>query len=70
MVKIQNISEIHPTLGFSVLFWKDSQCLRNEIAFRFDIDSLQVVLASHWKSYLDSLQVCITDDATCVFLRI
>ena len=31
---------------------------------RLDVDSLQEVLASHWKPYLDSLHVCMAD-ATC-----
>ena len=34
------------------------------ITSRLDIDSLQEVLASHWKPYLDSLHICMTD-ATC-----
>ena len=31
---------------------------------RLDIDSLQEVLSSHWKPYLENLHVCMTD-ATC-----
>ena len=38
--------------------------IRNEIASRLDIDTLQDVPASHWKPYLDNLHVCMTD-ATC-----
>ena len=34
------------------------------MASRLDIDSLQEVLASHWKPYLENLHVCMTD-ATC-----
>ena len=109
MAKIQNISEIHPTLGFTEfdiiekyrksfneselgrlhsvfpfehmakaaglsehrlgrrnIFsnYKMVSAIRNEIASRLDIDSLQEVLASHWKPYLNNLHVCMTD-ATC-----
>lgn len=38
--------------------------IRNEIVSRFDIDSLQKVLALHWKPYLENLHVCLTD-TTC-----
>ncbi|NVK92167.1 hypothetical protein HU824_02800 [Bacteroides sp. L10-4] len=38
--------------------------IRNEIASCLDIDSLQNILASYWKPYLENLQVCMTD-ATC-----
>lgn len=38
--------------------------IRCELASLLDIDSAQQVLASHWKPYLDNLQVCMTD-ATC-----
>ena len=38
--------------------------IRVEIADLLDIDSAQQVLASHWKPYLENLQVCMTD-ATC-----
>jgi hypothetical protein len=34
------------------------------MASRLDIDSLQEVLSSHWKPYLENLHVCMTD-ATC-----
>ena len=44
--------------------YKIVSAIRNEIASRLKIDSLQEVLASHWKSYLDNLHVCMTD-ATC-----
>ncbi len=44
--------------------FKIVSAIRNEIASRLDIDSFQEVLASHWKPYLDSLHVCMTD-ATC-----
>ena len=44
--------------------FKIVSAIRNEIASRLDIDTLQDVLASHWKPYLDNLHVCMTD-ATC-----
>ena len=44
--------------------YKIVSAIRNEIASRLDIDSLQKVLASHWKPYLENLHVCMTD-ATC-----
>lgn len=44
--------------------YKIVSAIRNEIASLLDIDSLQQVLASHWKPYLDNLHVCMTD-ATC-----
>ena len=44
--------------------FKIVSAIRNEIASRLDIDSIQEILASHWKPYLDNLHVCMTD-ATC-----
>ncbi len=44
--------------------YKIISAVRNEIASRLDIDSLQKILASHWKPYLENLHVCMTD-ATC-----
>ena len=44
--------------------YKIVSAIRNEIASRLDIESLQEVLASHWKPYLENLHVCMTD-ATC-----
>ena len=38
--------------------------IRNEIASLLEIDSLQEILATHWKPYLENLHVCMTD-ATC-----
>ena len=49
---------------FSITNYKIVSSIRNEIASRFNIDSLQEILASHWKPYLDNLHVCMTD-ATC-----
>jgi len=50
--------------SFPITNYKIVSAIRNEIASRLDIDSLQEVLASHWKPYLDSLHICMTD-ATC-----
>ena len=44
--------------------YKIISAVRNEIASRLDIDSLQKILASHWTPYLENLHVCMTD-ATC-----
>ena len=50
--------------SFPITNFKIVSVIRNEIASRLDIDSLQEVLASHWKPYLANLHVCMTD-ATC-----
>ena len=50
--------------AFPVTNYKIVSAIRNEIASRFDIDSLQEILATHWKPYLKNLHVCMTD-ATC-----
>lgn len=50
--------------SFPVTNYKIISAIRNGIASCLDIDSLQEVLASHWKPYLDNLHVCMTD-ATC-----
>ena len=50
--------------SFPITNYKIVSAIRNEMASRLDIDSLQEVLASHWKPYLDNLHVCMTD-ATC-----
>ena len=44
--------------------YKIVNAIRNEIASRLDIESLQEILATHWKPYLENLHVCMTD-ATC-----
>ena len=49
---------------FHITNYKIVSAIRNEIASRLDIDSLQEILASHWKPYLENLHVCMTD-ATC-----
>ena len=50
--------------SFSITNFKIFSAIRNEIASRLDIDSLQEIQASHWKPYLDNIHVCMTD-ATC-----
>ena len=50
--------------SFPITNYKIVSAIRNEIASRLDIDSLQEVLSSHWKPYLENLHVCMTD-ATC-----
>ena len=44
--------------------YKIVSAIRNEIESRLDIGSLQEVLASHWKPYLENLHICMAD-ATC-----
>lgn len=44
--------------------YKIISAIRQELASRLDIESLQEVLAGYWKPYLENLQVCMTD-ATC-----
>ena len=44
--------------------YKIVSAIRNEMAARLDIESLQEILATHWKPYLENLHVCMTD-ATC-----
>ena len=50
--------------SFPITNYKIVSAIRNEIASRLDVDSLQEVLASYWKPYLENLHVCMTD-ATC-----
>ena len=50
--------------SFPITNYKIVSAIRNEMASRLDIDSLQEVLSSHWKPYLENLHVCMTD-ATC-----
>ena len=47
-----------------VTTYKIISAIRNEISSRLDIDSLQNILASYWKPYLENLHVCMTD-TTC-----
>ena len=50
--------------AFPITNYNIASAIPNEIASRFEIDSLQEILATHWKPYLKNLHVCMTD-ATC-----
>ena len=50
--------------SFPITNYKIVSSIRNEIAACLDIESLQEILATHWKPYLENLHVCMTD-ATC-----
>ena len=50
--------------SFPITNYKIVSAIRNEIASRLDIESLQEILATHWKPYLENLHVCMTE-ATC-----
>ena len=50
--------------SFPITNYKMVSAIRNETASRLDIESLQEILATHWKPYLENLHVCMTD-ATC-----
>ena len=50
--------------SFPITNYKIVSAIRNEIASCLDIESLQEILATHWKPYLENLHVCMTD-ATC-----
>ena len=60
--------------SFPITNYKIVSAIRNEIASRLDIESLQEILATHWKPYLENLHMCMTDAicmiAICVFLQI
>lgn len=53
------IDPLHPLTNSKIV-----SAIRQELADRLDIESLQPILADHWKSYLENLYVCMTD-ATC-----
>ena len=55
--------------SFPITNYKIVSAIRNEMASRLDIESLQEVLASHWKPYLENLHVCMTD-TTCYESRL
>jgi hypothetical protein len=54
--------QIDPVEGLTN--YKIVSAIRQELACRLDIESLQEVLASYWKPYLKNLHVCMSD-ATC-----
>ena len=47
-----------------IINYKIVSAIRQELAGKLDVDSLQVVLAKHWDPYLGNLYVCLTD-ITC-----
>ena len=53
------IDPLHPLPNPKIV-----SAIRQELADRLDIDSLQAILADHWKPYLENHHVCMTD-ATC-----
>ena len=53
------IDPLHPLTNPKIV-----SAIRQELAARLDIESLQAILADHWKPYLENLHVCMTD-ATC-----
>ena len=50
--------------SFPITNYKMVSAIRNETASRLDIETLQGILATHWKPYLENLHVCMAD-ATC-----
>lgn len=58
--------------SFFIANYKIVNAIRNEMASRFDIESLQKILATHRKPYLESFYACMTDitcyESQCVFL--
>ena len=53
------IDPLHPLTNPKIV-----SAIRQELADRLDIESIQLILAEHWKPYLENLHVCMTD-ATC-----
>ena len=53
------IDPLHPLTNSKIV-----SAIRQELAAHLDIESLQLILAGHWKPYLENLHVCMTD-ATC-----
>ena len=53
------IDPLHPLTNPKIV-----SAIRQELADRLDIESLQSILADHWKPYLENLHVCMID-ATC-----
>lgn len=53
------IDPLHPLTNSKIV-----SAIRQELADRLDIESLQLILADCWKPYLNNLHVCMTD-ATC-----
>ncbi len=53
------IDPLHPLTNSKIV-----SAIRQELSEHLDIDSLQLILAAHWKPYLENIHVCMTD-ATC-----
>ena len=53
------IDPLHPLTNPKIV-----SAIRQELADRLDVESLQLILAEHWTPYLENLHVCMTD-ATC-----
>ena len=47
--------------AFLITNYKIVSTIRNEIVSHFDIESLQEILATHWKPYFDNLHVCMAN---------
>lgn len=50
------IVPLHPLTNYKIV-----SAIRQKLATKLDIESLQEVLARHWKPYLKNLHVCMTD---------
>lgn len=64
-IHYQLFCEIMIDPSFPITNYKIVSAIRNEIASLLDIDSLQKILASHWKPYLENLHVCRLMSVTC-----
>ena len=53
------IDPLHPLTNSKIV-----SAIRQELSDHLDIDSLQLILAAHWKPYLENIHVCMTY-ATC-----
>ena len=53
------IDPLYPLTNYKIV-----SAIRQELAAHLDIESLQPILATSWKPYLENLHVCMTD-ATC-----
>ena len=54
--------------SFPITNFKIVSAIRNEVASRLDIESIQEILASHWKPYLENLNMPLAMRAICVSL--
>ena len=63
-LNVTDVLRNHDRSVFPITNYKIVSAIRNEIASCLDIESLQEILATHWKPYLENLHVCMTD-ATC-----